>query len=107
VADARWSEATGLGVEQANTSDHAKFTIQAKNRYGNIVRNGGSDFRVTVKSATGSEVDANLKDNANGTYSVDYQPSASGDHTVEVTLDDWHIHKRFVLIFSNKRESSN
>jgi hypothetical protein len=45
-AHPRWSEGIGAGTENANTTEPAKFTVQAKNRYGNKVTKGG----LTLKS---------------------------------------------------------
>jgi len=61
------------------------FTIQAKDRDGNNITKGGDPFEVKIQGPKGP-VDANIKDNQDGTYSVDYQPTDAGKHKIDVNL---------------------
>jgi len=69
----------------------AKFTVQARDREGNPIPDGGDDFQISVKDPEGKEVPADITDNGDGTYDVVYHPDKPGPHKVDVTLDDKHI----------------
>lgn len=92
-ADARWSEAVGAGVESIAVGQPAEFKILAKNRYGNPLSTGGADFHCDLKTEGTEKEGVEVVDNNDGTYFVSYTPTANAEHQVEVTLDDWHIHK--------------
>jgi len=72
-------------VELASTAEVATFTIEARNKYGNILKSGGDTFDVSLKSS-GPETKAHITDNKNGTYSVQYRPSTAGQLEVGVSL---------------------
>jgi len=69
----------------------AHFKVQARDRDGQPIPEGGDDFKVTVKDPEGKPVPAEISDNGDGTYDVVYHPDKPGPHTVDVTLDDQHI----------------
>lgn len=62
------------------------FTIQAKDSNGNNLSEGGDKFDVVIKGPEG-EMKPNVTDNGDGTYNVEYQPEAPGDHVIAVLLD--------------------
>jgi len=63
--------------------------FKAKDKTGNNLSIGGDDFYVKVTPPAGSKpVIASVVDNGDGTYSVEYQPNAPGNHTVEVLLNE-------------------
>jgi len=84
--DSRWSSVSGPGAERANTVDPAKFTITAKNKYGNKVPKGGDKFKVDIAGDRGFPITAELKDNNDGTYGVTYQPTAAGFARINVSV---------------------
>jgi len=69
----------------------ATFTVQARDRDGNPIKEGGDPFKIVVKDPQGKPVPADIKDNGDGTYGVTYHPDVPGPHTVDVTLDAQHI----------------
>jgi len=92
-ADAIKSIAFGPGLEDGNDDQHdTTFTIQAKDRNGNNMDKGGDPFDVKIHGPNGP-VDAKIKDNDDGTYTVDYKPNDAGKHRVDVTLKGQPINK--------------
>jgi len=69
----------------------AKFTIQARDRDGNPIPEGGDDFQVKVVDPAGNECPVDIVDNGDGTYDVTYQPDIPGPHVIKTTLDDINI----------------
>jgi filamin len=91
--DAAKSIAFGPGLED-KVSDHlpTMFTIQAKDRNGNNMNKGGDPWEVKIQGPDGP-VDANVKDNGDGTYTVDYAPKSPGKHRIDVTLKGAPVQK--------------
>jgi filamin len=76
----------GPGLEdgvQDNLPTH--FTIEARDRKGNPVPRGGDPFEVKIQGPRGA-VPAEVVDNGNGTYTVNYAPEDAGQHRIDVTL---------------------
>jgi len=69
----------------------AEFKVQARDRNGNPITEGGEPFKAVVRDPNGKEVPCDLSDNGDGTYDVVYHPDVPGPHTVDVTLDNDHI----------------
>jgi filamin len=74
----------GIGDDVYDTKP-AEFFIKARDRYGNDMGKGGDPYIVQVVGPKG-EVPATVKDNNDGTYTVNYNPEDHGKHTVYVTL---------------------
>jgi filamin len=85
------TEASGDGIKHGNTDTPAKFKIQTKDAFGNKCVTGGAPIDVSVRGPHHEIVHANVKDNKDGTYDVDYLPKGSGDFVVDVTLGGAHI----------------
>jgi filamin len=84
--DASKSRVYGPGIEegvQDNLPTH--FTIEARDRNGNPMREGGDPFEVRVNGPRG-EVPVEVKDNGDGTYTVSYAPEHAGNHRIDVSL---------------------
>lgn len=80
----------GEGVEDGMVENvhPTQFTIHAKDINGDDIKKGGEKFDVAVKGPDGKPIkkDPEVKDNGDGTYTVEYAPEEAGPHVVEVTL---------------------
>merc|ERR1712137_147697 len=86
---ANWqnSYAEGPGLEDGNiTAEPTHYTIHTVDKNGNPLKQGGSPVAVEIIGPDGSPVDADLKDNNDGTYTVTYHATEPGDYTVESIL---------------------
>jgi len=89
--DASQCIAYGPGLEPGLLDTKpAEFTIQARDIFGKPRNEGGDPFHVDIQGPEGP-IKADVTDNGDGTYSVQYQPERSGPHDVAVTLEDKHI----------------
>jgi filamin len=86
TADAGQCVAYGPGLEGGQTYQPARFTIEARNCYGDRLQQGGDVFVVTVKAPKNKQLNATIGDNNDGTYSVQYDPVDAGVHWIGVTL---------------------
>uniref|UniRef100_A0A6B2L2H7 Uncharacterized protein n=1 Tax=Arcella intermedia TaxID=1963864 RepID=A0A6B2L2H7_9EUKA len=86
--DASQCIAYGPGLEPNNldTGD-TSFTIEARDKNGKPMGQGGDNFVVDIQGPTGP-VEAAVVDNGDGTYTVTYAPKDAGAHDIAVTLDD-------------------
>jgi filamin len=87
--DAAQSIAYGPGLEPGNldTAEDLNFTIEARDKNGKPIKQGGDNFAVDIQGPDGP-VQAKVKDNGDGTYAVSYKPNGPGPHDIAVTLDD-------------------
>jgi len=83
-ANAANSWAEGPGLVEGKTTRHNPFTIHAVDADGNAVAHGGDPFVVGISGPSSSLPD--IKDNGDGTYSVDYIVDTPGDYTIDVSL---------------------
>ena len=83
----------GDGLEKAMVGKPAQFKIESRNKLGNPVGKGGDPFVIAIKGPEDTEVEAQLKDNQDGTYDVTYTPVTVGPHEIAVTLEDAHVAK--------------
>ncbi|XP_015254890.1 PREDICTED: filamin-C-like [Cyprinodon variegatus] len=56
-------------------------------------KSGGSHIKVRISNPSGINTDAQVSDNADGTYRVEYTPLEDGLHLIEVLLDDVSVPK--------------
>jgi len=83
--------AFGPGVEDGVTDTiPTNFTIQSKDSNGNNLTEGGDHFDVIINGPEG-EIKPEVTDNKDGTYTVEYQAEAPGEHKVNVLLDNENI----------------
>ncbi len=83
----------GAGVEnQQECFKPTEFTIEAINKFGRRVPEGGTPFFVQVKGA-GKDLPVVVKDNGDGTYFVNYEPVLPGIIIVTVQLESKHCAK--------------
>jgi len=86
--DANQSIAYGPGLEPGhNDTEDLGFTIEARDKHGKPIKQGGDNFQVEIQGPDGP-VAAKVKDNGDGTYAVQYKPNGPGPHDIAVTLDD-------------------
>jgi filamin len=87
--DAKSCIAYGPGLEPGNfdTADELPFTIEARDKLGKKIPQGGDNFQVDIQGPDGP-IQAKVKDNGDGTYAVSYKPNGPGPHDISVTLDD-------------------
>ncbi|XP_006631014.2 filamin-B isoform X2 [Lepisosteus oculatus] len=71
----------GKGVFREATTE---FTVDARS----LTKIGGNHIKTIVKNPSGACTDCMVKDEADGTYSVEYTPFENGVHSVEVLYDD-------------------
>jgi filamin len=87
-ADASKCRAYGPGVEGGvQQGQAAPFTIEAFDRLGNPLKDGGDNFKVKVTGPYNTDLPANLRDNKNGKYDGEYTPQDYGPHVVDITLN--------------------
>ncbi|KAH0630144.1 hypothetical protein JD844_012814, partial [Phrynosoma platyrhinos] len=60
------------------------FTVDARP----LTKTGGDHIKAQIANPSGASTDCLIKDNADGTYAVEFTPYEKGPHTVEVTYDD-------------------
>jgi len=86
--DASQCTAHGPGLEPGNLdTSEAEFTIEARDKNGNPMTQGGDNFEVDIQGPTGP-VPCKVVDNGDGTYNVTYAPKDAGAHDIAVTLGD-------------------
>lgn len=112
-ASASQSVAVGDGLRLAVRHQPASFKLQVKNKAGRYVDSGGEHVSVSIRPvvsatsssrsnsshssshATGSSVSSafgvKTTDNADGTYSVTYTPTAAGAFSLEVAINKRHV----------------
>jgi filamin len=83
----------GPGLEGGEAHKPAVFTIEARNKKGDKIPNGGHPFAVNVKDPFGQPLPVDLRDNNDGTYTCQYNPADPGEHVVEVTLNRAQVAK--------------
>lgn len=86
--DATKSLCYGPGLENGKVFDNkpTEFTIESRDRDGQKVPRGGDDYNVKITGPNGEDVPAQIHDNRDGTYKVEYAPQDAGQHKVDVTL---------------------
>ncbi|XP_069737765.1 tripartite motif-containing protein 3 [Phaenicophaeus curvirostris] len=85
-AAAHKTVATGEGLRQAVVGQPASLSVTTKDKDGQLVRTGGATIRFQVTGPDGSVVEAEVQDNKNGTYELQYTPRAEGDLQLAVWL---------------------
>lgn len=88
TADAGKSWAEGPGLEGAWLDEPAIFTIHAVDAKGNPRKDGGDAFEVDIKGPDSKKVPVKVKDNDDGTYTVEYKADKVGKYDIAVTKED-------------------
>ncbi|XP_062977412.1 filamin-B isoform X3 [Elgaria multicarinata webbii] len=76
----------GPGIEGKDVFREATtdFTVDARP----LTKTGGDHIKAQIANPSGASTDCLIKDNADGTYAVEFTPYERGPHSVEVTYDD-------------------
>eukprot|EP00727_Mastigamoeba_balamuthi_P013944 m51a1_g9172 hypothetical protein (558) ;mRNA; f:33001-35143 len=90
-ASAKNSSIDGPGLGDAEVDIPATFDIKARDNTGKPLDHGDTPFEVKITDPDGEEVPANVVDNKDGTYKVDYTPTKPGPHDVKVALDGENV----------------
>jgi filamin len=86
--DPHKTTASGPGIQPGNLINQpTHFTIQARNKIGDPMKTGGDPFKVSVTGPYNVDAEPTLRDNGDGTYYVEYEPTVAGPYKVEVTLN--------------------
>jgi len=81
------SYAEGPGLEDGNTTaEPTQYTIYTVDNKGNPCKSGGAPIDVEITGPEGDLVEADVKDNGDGTYTVQYHPTQPGEYNVENVL---------------------
>jgi hypothetical protein len=96
-------EGEGTGLQDTYTDYNAKFSVTARDRYGNLRGVGGDNWTISI-TKSGLKIPRNfsqnkateypiiaLIDHHNGTYFVTYKLSDSGNYQIEISLNDLQI----------------
>jgi len=95
--DAGKSWAEGPALHGLVDNEPGRFTIHAVDADGNPRSDGGDNFDVSVKGPHG-DVHPQVKDNNDGTYDVEFDPSEPGPYDIAVNYEGepikdspWHV----------------
>jgi len=78
--------AEGPGLVGGDTAEPSTFTIHARDIDNKPVAWPSNPFLIMITDSDGDDVDADVKDNKDGTYNVAYQATKVGKHTIVVGL---------------------
>jgi len=88
--DPNQSYAEGDGIRELWDNKPTGFTIHAVDFDGNPRKDGGDPFVVKIHSPN-ETINADVRDNNDGTYSVNYAALKTGPVTIEVSIEDHPI----------------
>ena len=97
--------AVGEGLKKAFVGLEARFTVEARDRYGQRSYVSGAKIDVMIKGSDElSEVAVQVSERDKGEYLITYIPTEIGYHTITVTADDKRISSDqfHVVIFKSK-----
>jgi filamin len=83
--------AYGPGLEGGEAHSPAVFTVESRNRLGDLIPVGGHPYAIAITDPYGQPLHCDVKDNQNGTYTCTYNPVDPGDHHVDITLAGAHV----------------
>jgi len=78
-------DADGNQVVVAGTTE--KFSVVARDRFGNRIPNGGLNVAGKISGGP-ADVKVNVKDNGDGSYTLDYTPIKTGKYSFLVAFDN-------------------
>ena len=97
--------AVGEGLKKAFVGLEARFTVEARDRYGQRSYVSGTRVNVVIKGSDElSEIALKVSEKNKGEYLVAYVPTEIGYHTINVTADDKRISSDqfHVVVFKSK-----
>ncbi|KAH0627298.1 hypothetical protein JD844_002833 [Phrynosoma platyrhinos] len=85
------TKATGEGLKRALQGKVASFTVIGYDHDGELRRSGGDMISAVVMGPDGNLFGADIGDQQNGTYLVNYRPQMEGEHLISVMMCNQHI----------------
>ena len=82
-SDPEKSFVVGLGDAVAGETQHP--IIHSVDEFGNLIAGGGDKVEVSISGP--EDVEVEVKDNGDGTYSADYRPTKAGDYKATVKIN--------------------
>eukprot|EP01127_Copromyxa_protea_P009894 TRINITY_DN236_c0_g1_i1.p1 TRINITY_DN236_c0_g1~~TRINITY_DN236_c0_g1_i1.p1 ORF type:complete len:924 (-),score=286.55 TRINITY_DN236_c0_g1_i1:13-2748(-) len=84
---------SGEGTKGGKAGESAPVTVTTLDLCGNKVTSGGAPLTATLtfQGEGGVPVNVGVKDNNNGTYSLDYTPEKAGTYLLDVKLGDQSV----------------
>eukprot|EP01120_Amphizonella_sp_Union-15-10_P008474 TRINITY_DN3052_c0_g3_i3.p1 TRINITY_DN3052_c0_g3~~TRINITY_DN3052_c0_g3_i3.p1 ORF type:complete len:1266 (+),score=382.28 TRINITY_DN3052_c0_g3_i3:257-3799(+) len=73
-------------LKNAKADSPVSFTIHASDEHGKKKTTGGDAFSAIVNGPDGENVDVQVKDNGNGTYTISFHPKKPGKYTIQILL---------------------
>eukprot|EP01087_Luapelamoeba_hula_P017398 TRINITY_DN547_c0_g1_i1.p1 TRINITY_DN547_c0_g1~~TRINITY_DN547_c0_g1_i1.p1 ORF type:complete len:2178 (+),score=469.78 TRINITY_DN547_c0_g1_i1:249-6782(+) len=68
-----------------------KAVLQAVDKHNNPVKSGGDDVQFKLRGPDNTSVPAQVTDNKDGTYNVDYKPTKAGEYHLFPTVSDNNV----------------
>lgn len=102
--------AMGEGLFHPRVNNLAKVLIVTKDRMGEPCIEGGERIAVTLRAVNmpGSLLKLGLRDNQDGSYTVNFRPKVKGDHILSILIRGHHINgSPFKLDVDGGREYNN
>ena len=99
--------AMGEGLFHPRINRLTTVIVCTKDRAGEPCTEGGEHLTVKLRSVNipGSPVPVDVRDNHNGTYSINFRPRIKGEHLLSIAIRDHHIQgSPFKLIADGGRE---
>jgi hypothetical protein len=93
--DASLCDVIGSGLEKAMQRQMGTLTIVSKDKFGNVLEEGGADFQVLVMGGADDmhleRVKAAVNDQGNGQYAVMYRCERHGNYEILVRYNGQHV----------------
>eukprot|EP01100_Stratorugosa_tubuloviscum_P003947 TRINITY_DN1968_c0_g1_i1.p1 TRINITY_DN1968_c0_g1~~TRINITY_DN1968_c0_g1_i1.p1 ORF type:complete len:741 (+),score=451.97 TRINITY_DN1968_c0_g1_i1:146-2368(+) len=89
TADPSKCYAHGRGVETGATNNDCPFEIQSVNYFGDALSTGGDKYIAQIEGPENLQIQ--IVDNDNGSYSCNYKPTLPGDFKISIKLRDHEI----------------
>jgi len=84
--DSSQTVAHGPGLEEANTSEPARFVVETRTASGKRYTKGNAPIDVWVVDQNGNELPVTKVDKGDGTFDCSYEPKDVGEATVNVVV---------------------
>ena len=79
-------EAHGEGLRRAVVGQNSCFTVNVKGKDGKPLTSGGDDVQAYITTTLKENLDVRITDHDNGSYSINYCPTVSGELNISVRV---------------------